>query len=77
MTKGCIKLYHEELRGLHPSPVLSGWQFNEEELGRVCYTRRKEVKCIPSFDWKVEEKDCLEKLDGATLEGNIKTDLKK
>jgi hypothetical protein len=35
------------------------------------------VKFVPNFDGKAEEKDCLEKLDGATLEGNIKMDLKK
>jgi len=35
------------------------------------------VKCIPSFAGKTEEKDCLEKLNGTTLEGSIKMDLKK
>ena len=77
MTKGCIKLYHEEFRGLHPLPVLSGWQFNEEELDRVCCTRGREVKCMPSFDEKPAEKFFSEKLDGATLADNIKLDLKE
>jgi len=77
MTKGCIKLYHEELRGLHPSPVLSGWKFNAEELDRVCCTRGREVKCMPSFDGKPQENVFLEKLDGTTLEDNIKMDLKE
>lgn len=35
------------------------------------------MKCVPNFDGKPEEKDCLEKLDGATLEGNNEMDLKK
>jgi hypothetical protein len=60
------------LLGAHHILHVSRIRVNEEDLDRVCCTREREVKCIPSFDGKSEEKDCLEKLDGATLKVILK-----